>query len=601
MSVANGSADLRDVGQVVLHLPHRLTHEQLGFVDALAEIGPCVGRRRASRAKPMPMPTPSRSSLGSRVGSGLRSTARRGRRRVDDRGHRARRPGRGARGDADRSQPRSRRAVRCNASRRVLDEREPYARLLDEELAAAGIPMHGPSVRTLAQSSPGARCSARSALADDDFGRATRCVRWMSSGTDPVQRRAGEGVAMGAHGVCVLAWCAGLTSGPTVSGERATDDDQAPLLAEFVAWLVEECGVDERVSWAAWADWARGFLSKVLGSPAARRRWPEAELTAYDAVERVVEDLRSLVEVEPGPISRQVAASAPRGDARRCLPVVGARFGTECCAGRCVHVVGVDLDVAHRARHGRGRLPTRRRREHGALIRRTRRDRVSVRASGAGEGRTAHVPRCCRVRRRGGGCSPRAAGGQIAHEAPWLADVPTRRRAVHRLVRRGAREPTRAGRVVARARSPRAASGGRPHPSPRIRSSRANPELARGFAAIAARLERRVHRMGGPRRRACRARDSPTPCCRRPRCRHGPAAPLGTSSPTCCTCASRTTSQRSTSSRRATAAASSTRSSSGSATSTSTRYLAKADQMPLPLDTFSWTVDGSRGRRASHP
>ena len=38
-AVANGTADLRDIGQVVLHLPHRLTHEQLGLVDALAVAG----------------------------------------------------------------------------------------------------------------------------------------------------------------------------------------------------------------------------------------------------------------------------------------------------------------------------------------------------------------------------------------------------------------------------------------------------------------------------------------------------------------------------------------------------------------------------------
>ena len=37
-AIARGEADLRDVGQVVLHLPHRLTHAQLDLVHALAEI-----------------------------------------------------------------------------------------------------------------------------------------------------------------------------------------------------------------------------------------------------------------------------------------------------------------------------------------------------------------------------------------------------------------------------------------------------------------------------------------------------------------------------------------------------------------------------------
>ena len=81
----------------------------------------------------------------------------------------------------------------------VAREREPYGRLLDEELAAAGIPMHGPSPRTLAQSITG-----RTLL-----GVAQPCRRPFRPGLGgglheqravAVQRRAGERGALGSNG-----------------------------------------------------------------------------------------------------------------------------------------------------------------------------------------------------------------------------------------------------------------------------------------------------------------------------------------------------------------------------------------------------------------
>ena len=122
------------------------------------------------------------------------------------------------------------------------------------------------------------------------------------------------------------------------------DDSQASSLAEFVAWLVEECGAESRASWVDWADWARRFLHTILGSTAARRRWPEAELAAYDAVERAIEDLRPIGAIEPGPITRErmraqlaTMLDAPAG--RR------GRFGVGVLYGSLTHVLGVELDM----------------------------------------------------------------------------------------------------------------------------------------------------------------------------------------------------------------------------------------------------------------
>ncbi len=123
--------------------------------------------------------------------------------------------------------------------------------------------------------SPAARLLAALSLADDQFGRAT-VVGLMSSA--PLRF---NGARVSAARWARTARRAGVVRGPEQWTHRlerrvADDNDAAPLI-EFVAWLVDECGVDERASWVDWADWARRFLHSILGSAAARRRWPEAE------------------------------------------------------------------------------------------------------------------------------------------------------------------------------------------------------------------------------------------------------------------------------------------------------------------------------------
>ena len=200
----------------------------------------------------------------------------------------------------DRSRGRSGASVAPHR-RRATDSASPMRRLLDEELAAAGIPMHGPSVRTLAQTRRGSHAARRARRSPTTVSVARLVLRLDERGADAFRRRAGERGATGRARRCGQAWCAGLTSGPTVSGERRRRRRSGAACSLSTSHGSSRSAASTtRASWADWADWARGFLSKMLGSPAARRRWPESELAAYDAVERVVEGLRSLVEVEPG-------------------------------------------------------------------------------------------------------------------------------------------------------------------------------------------------------------------------------------------------------------------------------------------------------------
>ncbi len=121
----------------------------------------------------------------------------------------------------DRSRAR-RRPSAATALRDRVAQSEPYARLLDEELTAAGIPMHGPSVRTLAQSVAGRTLLGALALADDEFGRPS-VVRLDERRTDPHQQRARSRRRNGLAPRCGLVWCAAPSSGPSASGERRYD------------------------------------------------------------------------------------------------------------------------------------------------------------------------------------------------------------------------------------------------------------------------------------------------------------------------------------------------------------------------------------------
>ena len=280
--VRSGTADLRDVGQVLVHLAHRLGHAQLEVVDALAEIDRVwavvglTGEADAD-ADALRLVAHLESRLGApvEVGEALEATTTKV--TAPDAVGEVRQAMRIVAAELDAGRPLNRVAI-------VAREREPYGRLLDEELSAAGIPMHGPSPRTLAQSISGRALLGALSLADDHFGRAS-VVGFMSSA--PL-RFNGERVRSAVWARTALR--AGVVRGPDQwterLGRRVADDSQAAALAEFVAWLVDECGDDERASWVDWADWARRFLHAILGSTAARRRWPEAELAAYDAVER---------------------------------------------------------------------------------------------------------------------------------------------------------------------------------------------------------------------------------------------------------------------------------------------------------------------------
>ncbi len=550
------------------------------------------------------MPTPPRSSPGSRVGSGLRSRRRRARRAASTTMVSA--PdavGRGARGDAGRSRPRSSAGRPLHRIGVVYRQREPYARLLDEELAAGWHPdararRCARSRRSVAGRTLLGALGARRRRLRSSVGAALD-----ERGADSVQRRAAEGRRRWAR----TALRAGVVRGPdqwTDRLGRACDrvDDQAPLLAEYVAWLVDECGVDERESWAAWADWAARVPEQ--GCSGRPRRDGDGPRPSSRPTTRSSGWSKASVRSSRSSRVRSVGRRPRRTSRRcwRCLPVVGARSATECSAGRCA--TSWASTSTSSSSSGWPRVTSRPTGVESTVLSASERDadRVAVRAAARGRETSAARTSLRSRRRRVGGCSrPRAAAVRSRIEAPWLADAP--QRATRSRSSRSTRSsPTdRAGRVVARARPPRAASGARaPHSrsasprrartqSSRVGSPRSqlgssdaftewegnvgeHAELAiadtllsatslQTWAGCPARYffkQRAARARAGRRRRGRRARGPPP---RQPRPRDPrearQRAPRSATSPRPTRCSS-------------------------------------------PLDTFSWTVDGARGRRAGH-
>ncbi len=221
--VRSGTADLRDVGQVVLHLPHRLGHAQLDLVDALAEIDrvwAIVGLTGEADADADAVAVVAHlvPRLGAPVEVGEPVEATTIKVTAPDAMGEVREAMRIVAAELEAGRPLNRIAI-------VAREREPYGRLLDEELAAAGIPMHGPSPRTLAQSIAGRTLLGALSLADDHFGRAS-VVGFMSSA--PL-RFNGERVSAARWARTALR--AGVVRGPDQwtdrLGRHAADDSQA--------------------------------------------------------------------------------------------------------------------------------------------------------------------------------------------------------------------------------------------------------------------------------------------------------------------------------------------------------------------------------------
>lgn len=194
---------------------------------------------------------------------------------------------------------------------------QPYALLLTQQLAAAGVPASGPSVRRLRDSMAGVtllgllrlpECGWRredvvawlaSAPVLDGDGAAVQSAAW-----DRASREAGvvEGAEqwqerLGRHAAALaeqLAACDQGEDGDTTRARIERGIERVDGLRRFMAWLVPAAAPPAEASWSALAAWAGSLLEGVLGGEGAHRRWPEDEQEGWRQVRSALSRLAGL-------------------------------------------------------------------------------------------------------------------------------------------------------------------------------------------------------------------------------------------------------------------------------------------------------------------
>jgi len=202
--------------------------------------------------------------------------------------------------------------------------RQPYARLLHDQLGTAGIDYNGTSVLT-----PAVRATGRTLLGllelhgrglrrEDVFAwlagaRLRHDGRWAPVGAwERISRQAGIVAGRGDWDVRLARYAEdrraelelveGDPDAPSWKADQLSGAiDRALGLRGFVLALADDidAAAATRQSWSARARWAQALLRRLLGDERARLAWPAVEQRAAQRVEGALDRLACLDEVEP--------------------------------------------------------------------------------------------------------------------------------------------------------------------------------------------------------------------------------------------------------------------------------------------------------------
>lgn len=175
-------------------------------------------------------------------------------------------------------------------------DREPYASLAAEHLAAAGIPANGPVSRTLGQSLPGRVLLELLALPDVDFARQS-VADWLALA--PLHPAEGP--------VPVERWTAVADAAGVARGREQWDRRLRALLCggdgdllaarDLLAFVQRVFGAldgPQDRTWRGFAAWAEELLDACLGPPSARADWPADDRGAEVALRERLTALATL-------------------------------------------------------------------------------------------------------------------------------------------------------------------------------------------------------------------------------------------------------------------------------------------------------------------
>ena len=261
----------------------------------------------------------------------------------------------------------------------LYGRREPYARLLADQLQAAGLPFSGPSPRPLAESVLGRLLLGLLGLPARRYSRQD-VMAWLAAA--PIRSTLDTGSDRSWRPVPVAAWerisrRAGVIDGAEEWGRRieaycdnrraemdrlgeendwrrahierdlATADGLSRFMADVLARGEAASGLN---SWRRLAAWAKRSVRDLVGGTEWREgNWPEHERAAAERVESCLDRLGGLDRVDPAPdlprFRRALEAELAAGRGRQgraghglLTGAVGAALGAEL---ECVWVLGM--------------------------------------------------------------------------------------------------------------------------------------------------------------------------------------------------------------------------------------------------------------------
>jgi RecB family exonuclease len=245
---------------------------------------------------------------------------------------------------------------------------DPYARILHEQLCAAGIAVNGPAVTPLAGRAAGRVLLEVMALGDRGYRRqdvlgwlTVAPAHWragpapiatwdrLSRAAGVVSQRDDWDVRLTRHADDLESRANEVGADPddvAVAGYLRADARRARQLRAFVVELIDDVeqarSADRR--WSTHAEWARDHLTRFTGGPSERSSWPLDERRAAERVEVALQRLAALDRVE-GPVPLDVFTRTLALELDNDLGRVG-RLGAGVLVGPISMGVGLDIDVA---------------------------------------------------------------------------------------------------------------------------------------------------------------------------------------------------------------------------------------------------------------
>ncbi len=318
-----GEAAVAEVGPVVVHLPGHLAPAQVELLAALARVTPVevllgtAGRaaddEAAVRAVAPLVAVPSPPAVAPVAPTEVVS--------ANDVDHEVREAVRALVALAEQGVPWSAMAL-------VHPSGPPYARIVDEVLAEAGVPASGAGTGSLASSVAGRVLLGLLGVGAAGFAREVVVDLWS---TGVVVDDAGDLVPFAR--LDHVSRRLGVTGGGARAWRRAAERDRAQVLARLedpdddrprdvheqrldvvdrlraAVDVLEELLADLPEDWAGLAGWAGTVLDRLCGPVASRVDWPEAELDADAAIRTVLGRLAALAVVEDAPDPAVVRAT----------------------------------------------------------------------------------------------------------------------------------------------------------------------------------------------------------------------------------------------------------------------------------------------------